>query len=133
MEALAMAEVISSYIPLAYGYSGQSGRISVPVRASEVLYSSFEHVAGVAAEEGGGAMSVDSLKILDILIERLESIRQQPLAAAEASKDLTPGRVDALIQQYGSELHAAAVKPAAVPYKPAVPAVESGMLFSVAA
>lgn len=127
-----MAQVVSSYVPLAYSYSAQSGRIAIPVRASEVLYSSFEHVAGVAATEGNGAMSIDSLKILDILIDRLESIKQQPLVAAEAPKDLSPGRVDALIQQYGSELHAAAVKPAAVPYKPAV-AVESGMLFSFAA
>ncbi len=128
-----MTDAASGFIPLAYSYSssGGSGRLNFPVAASQLLYANFQHVAGVAAPSGSGTMSIDSLKILDTLIGRLESIKAQPLQAAEAPRDLTPGRVDALIQQYGSELHAKAQAPAR-PYVPAVP-VETGMLFSFAA
>ena len=128
-----MAQFSSGYIPLAYAYSSNSGsgRISLPVAPSEVLYANFEHVAGVAAGADGGAISIDALKILDALIDRLESIKREPLQAAEAPKDLSPGRVDALIQQYGSELHAIASAPSR-PYV-AKPAVTPGSVISLAA
>jgi hypothetical protein len=133
MEGAMTAAVASSYVPLSYAHAviAGGGRVSLPVPASQVLYSSFEHVAGVAAPDGGPSLNVDRLKILDILIERLSSVRSEPLAALEAPRELTPGRVDALIRQYGAELHALAAAPA-VPYAPR-PAVPAGTLFSFAA
>ncbi len=127
------AAVASSYVPLSYAHTvvSASGRINLPVPASQVLYSSFRHVAGVAAAEGGLSLNVDRLKLLDILIERLSSVKTEPLAAREAPRDLSPGRIDALIEQYGAELHALAAAPV-LPYAPR-PAVPAGTLFSFAA
>jgi hypothetical protein len=128
-----MVPAYSSSMTLAYAYGSRAatGRLNLPVSASEVIYANFEHVSGVAAPAGSGTMSIDSLKILDILIDRLESIKNQPLQSAEAPKDLSRGRVDALIEQYSAELHAAATAPAR-PYAPPPPA-PTGMLFSLAA
>ncbi len=129
-----VAQLSSGSVPLAYAYtaSGGSGRLSVPVSASAVLYSNFRHVAGVAAPSGSRGASIDSLKILDVLIDRLSSIKREPLAAREAPESLSPGRVDALIDQYASELHSL-VTAQAKPYIPAPMPAETGILFSVAA
>jgi hypothetical protein len=131
MEALA-----SNFVPLAYVYSARygEGRATVPVLKSQALYANFSHVAGVAAEDGSAAYDIDKLHILDVLIGQLQSIRSQPLAAREASPDLNPTRVDALIQQYGAELHAVATAPA-LPYAPSASASlgAPGLLFSMAA
>jgi hypothetical protein len=131
MEALA-----SNYVPLFYVYSAHygEGRATVPVLRSQALYANFSHVSGVAAQEGTAAYSVDNLHILNVLIGRLESIKSEPLAAAEAATDLSSSRIDALIQQYGAKVHALATAPA-LPYAPSASTslAEPGMLFSMAA
>jgi hypothetical protein len=127
------AQISSSYAPLAYAcYSRMAtGKVSIPVSASEVIYSSFEHVSGVAAPEGSGALSVDRLKILDILIDQVSSARKVAIPAPKAAEVMSPKNVDALIDQYGAELHAMASAKAG-PYAPRV-APTAGMLFSFAA
>jgi len=131
MEALA-----SNFVPLNYIYAAHygEGRATVPVLRSQALYANFSHVSGVAAQDGTAAYSIDKLHILDVLIGRLQSVKSEPLAAAEASSTLSASRVDALIQQYGSEVHAIATAPA-LPYAPfaAKSMAEPGMLFSMAA
>jgi hypothetical protein len=131
VEALA-----SNFVPLSYVYAARygEGRAAVPVLKSQALYANFSHVAGVAAQDGSAAYSIDKLHILDVLIGQLVSIKSQPLAAAAAPAELSGGRVDALIQQYGAELHAAATAPA-LPYAPSASASigAPGMLFSMAA
>lgn len=131
-----MESLASNYVPLAYVYAPRygEGRTTVPVLKSQALYANFSHVSGVAAEAGTAAYSVDKLHILDILIGRLESVKTEPLAASEASSSLSSGRVDALIQQYGAEVHAIATAPA-LPYAPSVSSTYAlpGMLFSMAA
>jgi hypothetical protein len=131
MEALA-----SNYVPLNYVYSAYygEGRAVVPVLRSQALYANFAHVAGVAAQDGTAAYSVDKLHILDVLIGRLQSVKSEPLAAVEAPNDLSSSRVDALIQQYGAEVHAIAIAPA-LPYAPSasMSLAQPGMLFSMAA
>jgi hypothetical protein len=126
--------IASNYLPISYAYSARygEGRISLPVLRSQALYASFQHVSGVPAQDGVAAYSVDKLHILEVLIGRLESVKTDPLAAREAPSSLSPGRVDALIQQYSSEMHAAAKAAPAIPYIQA-PQVEPGMLFSFAA
>lgn len=125
-----METMVSNRIPLAYAYSaGTSGRVSVPVAPSQLLYSHFKNVAGVATS-GATSYSLDKLKILDTLIERLRSAKSQPASERSAS-GMSDERIDALIQQYGKELHAAVVS-SALPYnKPA--GVVPGMLVSLAA
>jgi hypothetical protein len=130
-------EVLSSnYVPLSYVYSARygEGRATVPVLKSQALYANFSHVSGVPAEDGTAAYSVDKLHILDVLIGRLESVKTEPLAAIEAPESLSSSRVDALIQQYGAEIHSIAIAPA-LPYVPnaSMSLTEPGMLFSMAA
>lgn len=130
-----VAQIAQSSLPLTYAYSsgmGACGRVCMPVQPSEVLYSYFEHVSGMAAPQGSGTVSIDSLKILNSLIERLQSIKSEPLAASEAPESLSSDRIDALIQEYGAELHAMA-SASKGPYAAPVAAAESGMLFSLAA
>jgi hypothetical protein len=131
-----MEILASNYVPLSYVYAARygEGRASVPVLRSQALYANFSNVSGVAAQDGTAAYSVDKLHILDVLIGQLRSVKSEPLAAAEASRSLSPTRVDALIQQYGGELHAIATAPA-LPYAPAASAslAMPGMLFSMAA
>ena len=128
-----MEAMSSNYIPLAYVYSARygEGRATVPVLKSQALYANFTHVAGVAAQDGAAAFSIDKLQILDTLIDHLENVKSEPLAAVEAPNTLSPARVDALIQQYGAEVHAIATAPA-LPYS-ATAVAEPGMLFSMAA
>jgi hypothetical protein len=129
-----MTEVLSSnYLPLSYVYAARyaEGRLSLPVPRSQALYANFQHVAGVPAEDGTAAYSVDKLHILDILISQLESVKTEPLAEREASPALGSGRIDALIEQYGAEIHAIATAPA-LPYAQK-PAIAPGALFSLAA
>ncbi len=121
---------VSNHIPLAYAYSaGTSGRISVPVAPSQLLYSHFKNVTGTASV-GASAYALDKLKILDTIIERLRTAKNQPKIERE-SKGLSDERIDALIQQYGKQLHAAIVA-SPTPYaKPQ--GVAPGMLVSIAA
>jgi len=131
MEALS-----SNYVPISYVYAARygEGRATVPVLKSQALYANFSHVSGVPAQDGTAAYSVDKLHILDVLIGRLESVKTEPLAALEAPETLSSPRIDALIQQYGAEVHAIATAPA-LPYKPnaSMSLAEPGMLFSMAA
>lgn len=130
-----MVEAVSgsNYLPLSYVYAARygGGHLNIPVLKSQALYATFEHISGVPAEDGSAAYSVDKLHILEVLIDQLESVKAQPLAALEAPKDLSPGRVDALIQQYGTEMHALAAAPAQ-PYVSS-PGLVPGDLFSLAA
>jgi hypothetical protein len=131
-----MEILASNYVPLSYVYAARygEGRATVPVLKSQALYANFSHVSGVAAQDGTAAYSIDKLHILDVLIGQLESVKSQPLASAEAPGSLSSGRVDALIQQYGAEVHAIATAPA-LPYAPnaSMSLAEPGMLFSMAA
>ena len=131
MEALS-----SNYVPLSYVYSARygEGRASVPVLKSQALYANFAHVAGVPAQDGTAAYSIDKLHILDVLIGQLESVRSEPLAAVEAPEGLSSPRIDALIQQYGAEIHSIVTAPA-LPYVPnaSMSIAEPGSLFSRAA
>lgn len=121
---------ISNHIPLAYAYNaGSSGRVAIPVPPSQLVYSYFKNVAGTSNPDAS-AYSLDKLKILDTLIERLRSAKSKPAAEREAGA-LSDERIDALIQQYGKQLHDALV---AAPTQYAKPAgVTPGMLVSVAA
>jgi hypothetical protein len=109
--------------------AGSSGKVSIPVPPSLLLYSNFKNVSGTSSA-GASAYSLDKLKILDTLIERLRTTREQPKLEREA-KGMTDERIDALIQQYGDQLHAA-LAPTTSPYKKPL-GVVPGMLLSVAA
>ncbi len=118
-------------LPLALMISANSrpGRVTMPVPPGQVIYAHFEHVAGVAAKSGRSA-TVDKLKILNTLIERLITLKQDPLASRENAGRVSPGQIDALIEQYGREAHALAARTG--PYMPSL-SLPPGSLVSLAA
>jgi hypothetical protein len=125
-----MGVAVSNHIPLQYAYSaGMSGRISIPVPPSQLVYAHFKNVSGTATP-GASAYSLDKLKILDTMIERLRTTKNLP-ALERGSRGMTDERIDALIQQYGEQLHAA-LGPTVSPYKKPI-GIVPGMLISVAA
>lgn len=127
-----MQTIDSAYsLPLAVMLSRYSvpGRVSIPVPRGQVIYAHFEHVAGVAASDGRGS-SVDRLKILNTLIDRLTSLKSDILASREAEGLVTADRVDALLEQYAREAHALAAR--AGPYAPSL-GLPPGSLISLAA
>ena len=128
-----MGMLATSSVPLTYAFIAQSagGRVSLPVEPSQILYANFAHVSGVAASPGEPVASIDRLKILDTLIARLTDMKAAPAAAEARPVGMSSQRIDALIQQYGSELRSKIVAPVTA-YSFAAP-VESGMLFSLAA
>jgi transposase len=105
--------------------------VGVPVLASQALYGNFKHVYGVPQENG---VSIDRIKVLDSLIERLASLKRDPAFAARertASRGLSNGRLDALIEQYGKELRSALATPLASSYASAP--LQAAMVFDLVA
>lgn len=124
---------VSNDIPYSYLYNAAlaSGRVAVPVSASQLPYANFKHVAGTVVS-GASVYALDKLKILDTLIDRLKSARAGrggPEAKPDGRED--EAALDAMIQAYGGELHKALVSDALAYAKPA--GVVPGMLVSVAA
>ena len=58
-----------------YSYYSQplSGRLELPVMASQSLYAQFQFVQGVPSSEGG--LSLDRLKVIDSLLAQINAHR----------------------------------------------------------
>jgi hypothetical protein len=108
-----------------YAISAASdGKMSLPVAPSAYIYSHFRHVYGVPAPEGTQGVNLTKLKILDTMIERLDSIKKQPSAVA-IDGEISDARMNALVEKLQKEIQAAT----APPYPASVPA---GILFNIA-
>jgi len=71
-----MSAIIPASVPInPYAYYSQSisGKVAVPVMASQSLYAQFQYVQGVASPEGG--MTLDKLKIIDSLLAQINAHR----------------------------------------------------------
>jgi hypothetical protein len=112
------------YAISAYG----SGKMSLPVAPSQVIYSHFKHVSGVPAPEGTTGVNISRLKILNTLIEQLSNMKGREMASVGAVSESDQRRIDALIDQYQKQMKAAQAAPV---YTPAAPA--TGALFSISA
>lgn len=71
-----------------YTYYSQpiSGKMEVPVMASQSLYANFQFVQGVPSQEGG--LSLDRLKVIDSLLAQINAHRQagtQPMKREEVN------------------------------------------------
>lgn len=60
-----------------------SGKMEVPVLASQSLYANFTYVEGVPSESGG--LSLDRLKVIDSLIAQINSHQAVGAPALKAS------------------------------------------------
>jgi len=108
--------------------SASSGRMSLPVNPSQVIYSHFKHVSGTPAPEGISGVNISKLKILNTLIEQLEKMKSQPSVSMEAIDEQDEKRINAMIDQYQQQIKTAQSMSI---YTPAAPA--TGMLFNIAA
>jgi hypothetical protein len=104
--------------------------MSVPVSPGSYIYSHFKHVSGVPAPEGSRGVSINRLKILDVLIEQLAQMKKRP----EPNLGTNPSdeRIDALIDQYQGQIRQAQAAANAMPYKIA-PAAFTGAVVNLVA
>ncbi|MDR2899954.1 MAG: hypothetical protein LBV20_00340 [Treponema sp.] len=117
---------------LGYAMSiSSSGRASFPVSPSNYIYSHFKHVSGIPAPDGMQGVSISKLKVLDVMIERLSKMKQQPdMMNTADGKEMSEKQIDALIETYKNEMKQAQIASEAMPYK-ASPDISTGMLFNV--
>ncbi|MGP1601556.1 hypothetical protein [Treponema sp.] len=111
--------------------SAAAGKLYVPVDPALVGYSQFKHVAGVAAAKGQSGVNISKISILNTLIERLSSLKQQ---TAPDTSQLSDHQIDALIDDYQTRIKNIVSIAKTNPYVLAGAAVpQSGALFSLSA
>jgi hypothetical protein len=106
--------------------------MSLPVAPSSYIYSHFKHVSGVPAPEGVQGVAINKLKILDVLIEQLSRIKKQGAGSITMHDSVDEDRINALIQQYESQIRAAKAASVVMPYAPA-PAAPAGAVVNLVA
>jgi len=106
--------------------AASSGGVSLPVSPGMVIYSHFKHVSGVPAPEGTQGVNISRLKILDILIEQLSKMKNQPAQEFGSLDESNEERINALIEQYQQQIKTAQ---SVSVYTPAAPA--TGALFNI--
>lgn len=111
--------------------SAAAGKLHVPVDPALVGYSQFKHVAGVAAAKGQSGVNISKISILNTLIERLSSLKQQ---AVSDTSQLSDRQIDALIDDYQTRIKNIVSIAKTNPYVLAGASVpQSGTLFSLSA
>jgi hypothetical protein len=108
--------------------ASKDGRMSLPVAPGQVIYSQFRHVSGTPAPDGVMGVNISKLRILDTMIEQLSRMKNQPVAGLEQLDESDEQRINALIEQYQSQIKAAQSVGLYAPMAPA-----TGMLFSITA
>ena len=109
--------------------ASQSGRMSMPVSDSSYIYSQFEHVSGVPAPDGVQGVSINRLKIMDSLIERLSQIKNEPVPSFEIDMLESEERADTVIETIQNEIRMLHEARANSPY-PLAPQ-QTGVLFDI--
>ena len=111
--------------------SAAAGKLYVPVDPALVGYSQFKNVAGVAAAKGQSGVNISKISILNTLIERLSSLKQQ---TAPDTSQLSDHQIDALIDDYQTRIKNIVSIAKNNPYVLAGAGMpQSGALFSLSA
>ena len=111
------------------GSISQGGRMSMPVSPSSYIYSQFRHVSGVPAPEGVQGVTISKLAIIDSLIEQISRMDRQPHLLF-GNEDLSDeSRVNALIEQYHSQVRNMQTANAGNPYATSTPLL--GAVFNI--
>lgn len=107
-----------------------SGRISLPVSRGMTPYAQFKYVQGVpsSSSSAGGSVPINRLRVLNTLIKSLVSNQSDPVKAQDPSK-MSNESIQALIDQYSSQLHSALNTP--TPYSTAGASYSNGALVNV--
>lgn len=87
-----------------YSYYSQpiSGKLAVPVMASQSLYAQFQFVEGVPAAEGG--VSLERLKVIDSLLAQINAHRQLGTAPLKL-QDIDVSKPDEAIAKLSARAH----------------------------
>jgi hypothetical protein len=112
------------------GSSALGGRVSLPVAPSLYIYSHFRHVSGVPAPEGARGVTINKLKILDVLIEQLNRIRKQGTARSPGLETISDEQIDALIEQYEQQIRSTQAASRAASF---TAAPQTGLMFNLVA
>jgi hypothetical protein len=102
--------------------------MSLPVAPALYIYSHFRHVSGVPAPEGTRGVTINKLKILDVLIEQLGKIKKQGTSAG--TEAIPDERIDALIDQYEQQIRSAQAASQSIAFSPAP---QAGAIFNLVA
>ena len=103
-----------------------TGKKSIPVHPSMVIYSHFKHISGTPAPEGTQGVNISKLKILDTMIEQLSRMKKQSAVNYGTVSEQDERRINALIEQYQRELKTAQASPVYTPVSPV-----AGLLFNI--
>lgn len=89
--------------PYSYNTYGVPGKYSVPVTPSAVIYAQFKNISGVAANPGQRGVPVTKIRILNSLINDLNTLRNKEREDA-SSMELPEQDTDTLIDKLHAEL-----------------------------
>ena len=102
------------------------GKMTLPVEASSLIYSNFEHVLGVPAPEGTRGVAISKLNLLDVLIEQLNRIQKDSFSQSM----LNPNEdIDALVESLKLQIKQVQSSAEQTPYN-YFPTVETGILVN---
>lgn len=101
-----MSAIAPAAVPInPYSYYSQpiSGKLEVPVMASDSLYAQFQYVQGVASPEGG--VTLDKLKIIDSLLAQINAHRGvKPPVKLEQADLSAPDQVISRLSAQASDM-----------------------------
>lgn len=101
------------------------GKLYVPVSKSALLYSHFEHVQGVTAQNGQSGVSITKLRILNSMIEHVSSGKLDK----EELSNMNDSQMDDLMEKYSTQIK----KAMQTPYKLTGAQPLAGEIFSIQA
>lgn len=93
-------------------FSSSSGVLVVPVEPSAVIYSQFNYVQGTAASGNSHGISLNRLQILNSMIDRLQSMKQDTIDS-EKIEEVSKNEQTSMILNYASQMNDAVKAPMA--------------------
>lgn len=108
--------------------ASKNGKMSVPVSSSNYIYSQFKHISGIRAPDGVRGVTINKIKILDSLIEHMQTKKLQEPATVSVSDEY----LNALIEQYKTQIRQTMLTSTASTYNTA-PIIPTGMIFDLVA
>jgi len=98
----AISPASGSINPYTYYSQPISGKMEVPVMASQSLYANFQFVQGVPSREGG--LSLDRLKVIDSLLAQINAHRQSGTAPVKR-EEVNLSNPDQAIAELSAQVH----------------------------
>ena len=118
----------------AYSYSGVitggSSKLYVPVKPQNLIYSHFEHVAGVAAKPNQGGVSISKIQILNSLLNQLITMKGKPKLDIK-TEQVDDKQLDVLIQNTQTQIQTNVQVAQATGYGLAGVQPQAGAIFSL--